>query len=1195
MKKFIFSTVALSLLFSACTEHYEQDQVVVLTEYQDLTASFDEQSRTYVEDGKDLRWHADDRLTVFYGNTLNNQYKFNGDTGDNSGTFSVVPSSDLGTGNALNSIYALYPYDTSATILESGEITYHLPAVQSYDKDSFGRNANSMVAVTNGSTDNFLAFRNLCGCLKIKLYGDIAVSRIELQGNNGEKIAGAATILAAYDDVPTLTMADNSTESITLDCGAGVALDNSKDNATTFWLVVPPTTFSKGITVYVTDSAGNVYGKRTEKSITIERNAIQPMAAIKVITAQISEVETIPNNEIWYTSVDGQVVMPNFTHIFGATFLSNSYTSAIVRNQDGSTKGIIRFDGDIIEVGDGAFSSCQRLTTLTLPASVTEIGNEAFNGCSALTALYCSTQTPPTLGEKVFEQCGDGFSIYVPEQTTEEYKNSWSSYSSIINSTGNTESWTTPDDPAVIYYKTNDGYALDPYETEGYGANLISNDFNAATGEGAMRFDDKVTTLPENAFAVCTNLSHMRVPSAVTTIGIKAFNGCYFLEELIIPSSVKKIGSSAFAGCTGRVIMHCNVPAVFSNSAFSELVVDEGATVIGDRAFENNTSLKSVKIGKGVLTIGWNAFKQCTSLSKVEIGSWVKQILGAAFYNCTSLKSIYIPGSIVLIESSAFDRCTSLERVDIDDINPWWNIKFVNQSSNPLYCAKNLYLKGKLVTEVFIPATSTTVPQYILAGAACIEKITVMDGVTSFGYQAFAGCTNLKEIVLPDSITKFDGYLFAETGLISFTVPKGVKELSYSLFNGCENLVSVNIHDNVTTIGSGCFRNCTSLKSIKIPNKVLKIDDYAFADCTALEEVTMGSRVAEICSHAFYKCSALKSIVIPRGVSKIDSRTFNGCTALTTVTVQGNLTTIGLGAFRDCTSLESVNLLGTVANINNEAFYKCHALAQMTLNKGLQTIGNDAFYHCYALKEAALYSGLQSIGTRAFYMCKSLKSLDIPEGITNLDYLQYCSGLESIKLPSTITHIPSEAFIGCTSLKEVDFTHIKTMGTYCTFDGCQSIEKIIVPDTVTEIGHRMFALCSSLKSIEFPQGITKFNAYAMTGCKSLENLIIPESVTTIDKEAFSSMESITTVTIPASVTSIGDSAFLKCKNLTSVYCERVTPPALLGKWVFMRDKQGNAYYPMNGKIYVPSGSEGAYQKATNWSVYSNIITGYNIE
>ena len=211
MKKFIFSTVALSLLFSACTEHYEQDQVVVLTEYQDLTASFDEQSRTYVEDGKDLRWHADDRLTVFYGNTLNNQYKFNGDTGDNSGTFSVVPSSDLGTGNALNSIYALYPYDTSATILESGEITYHLPAVQSYDKDSFGRNANSMVAVTNGPTDNFLAFRNLCGCLKIKLYGDIAVSRIELQGNNGEKIAGAATILAAYDDVPTLTMADNST------------------------------------------------------------------------------------------------------------------------------------------------------------------------------------------------------------------------------------------------------------------------------------------------------------------------------------------------------------------------------------------------------------------------------------------------------------------------------------------------------------------------------------------------------------------------------------------------------------------------------------------------------------------------------------------------------------------------------------------------------------------------------------------------------------------------------------------------------------------------------------------------------------------------------------------------------------------------------------------------------------------------
>ena len=61
-----------------------------------LTAGFaEEETKTYVESGKYLRWHEDDRLTAFFGNTLNRQYKFNGATGDNSGSFSYVPSGNL--------------------------------------------------------------------------------------------------------------------------------------------------------------------------------------------------------------------------------------------------------------------------------------------------------------------------------------------------------------------------------------------------------------------------------------------------------------------------------------------------------------------------------------------------------------------------------------------------------------------------------------------------------------------------------------------------------------------------------------------------------------------------------------------------------------------------------------------------------------------------------------------------------------------------------------------------------------------------------------------------------------------------------------------------------------------------------------------------------------------------------------------
>ena len=148
----------LPLLFCACSSFNEENSTPIITTTPDLQAGFADDTRTYVENNKYLRWHEDDRLTAFYGNTLNRQYKFNGKTGANSGTFSLVPSDELGTGNAFDRIYAVYPYNETATITEEGEISLTLPAVQSYAENSFGKGANTMIAVTENLEDTFLAF-----------------------------------------------------------------------------------------------------------------------------------------------------------------------------------------------------------------------------------------------------------------------------------------------------------------------------------------------------------------------------------------------------------------------------------------------------------------------------------------------------------------------------------------------------------------------------------------------------------------------------------------------------------------------------------------------------------------------------------------------------------------------------------------------------------------------------------------------------------------------------------------------------------------------------------------------------------------------------------------------------------------------------------------------------------------------------
>ena len=89
MKKLTIFAALCALLLGSCTENnldgVTPENTITLP---DLTAGFaEDDTTTYVENGKYLRWHEADLITAFFGNTLNRQYKFKGQTGANSGTF----------------------------------------------------------------------------------------------------------------------------------------------------------------------------------------------------------------------------------------------------------------------------------------------------------------------------------------------------------------------------------------------------------------------------------------------------------------------------------------------------------------------------------------------------------------------------------------------------------------------------------------------------------------------------------------------------------------------------------------------------------------------------------------------------------------------------------------------------------------------------------------------------------------------------------------------------------------------------------------------------------------------------------------------------------------------------------------------------------------------------------------------------
>lgn len=147
---------------------------------------------------------------------------------------------------------------------------FSLPTTQNYAPYSFGNGAFPMAAV---SDDHNLKFKNILGVIKFSLTGSIVVQSIKLEGNNGEKLSGAATLTLCADNTnPKVEMSPSAATEVTLSCGAGVQLNSI--STTDFYIAVPPVTFEKGFKVTVMDSNGVRYTIPATAANTVYRSSI---------------------------------------------------------------------------------------------------------------------------------------------------------------------------------------------------------------------------------------------------------------------------------------------------------------------------------------------------------------------------------------------------------------------------------------------------------------------------------------------------------------------------------------------------------------------------------------------------------------------------------------------------------------------------------------------------------------------------------------------------------------------------------------------------------------------------------------------------------------------------------------------------------------------------------------------------------
>ena len=683
-------------------------------------------------------------------------------------------------------------------------------------------------------------------------------------------------------------------------------------------------------------------------------------------------------------TIEGMGAMNNYENEKFAPWRANSI--------EGQIKQVVIKDG-VTTIGNYAFQYCENMTSVTIPSTVTSIGADAFYQCSGLTSVTIPS-TVTELKEFAFYRAGLT-SVTIPESVT----------------------------------------------------SIGTCVFAECTGLTSVTLPSTMTSIGEMAFALCTGLKSVTIPNSVTSIEDDAFSGCIGLEKIeslaaTPPActeytfynvdkdkcvlSVPENSIAAYKAANGWKEF-TNIEAAANSVVASgdcganvtwTLDGDGVLTIEGTGAMTDynsstpwaNLTVTKVVIKDGVTTIGIKAFSNSDELTSVDIPSTVTSIGESAFFECEGLTSVTIPNSVTSIGDDAFSDCTGLESVTL--------------SNSLTSIASGLFYNCTALTGVEIPNSVTSIEKAAFAQCEELKSVTLSNSLTTIVKNAFAKCSALTSVTFPETLTSIGSGAFANcSALTSVTIPASVTIIEKGTFLSCSALTSVTIPNTVTNIGECAFYECEGLTSLTIPASVEGIGDEAFMDCKGLTKIESLSENPPACrNNAFSGIDTNKcTLYVPKksieAYKEADEwKDFTNIEALAAGTQSGtcgdNVTWT-----LDSEGVLTIEGTGVMADYSttSPAPWKDLSITSVVIGDGVTTIGDYVFQDCEGLASVTIPASVTSIGSGAFANCTALTSVTIPASVTTIGWAAFFGCSELMKIESLAENPPvcgTDAFSG---------------------------------------------------------------------------------------------------------------------------------------------------------------------------------------